>query len=229
MAETKRTSKKKTTTDGKSSKNTNTAKNKKSGKSSADTAAKRAVAEAEKGSGMISTRAICALITLVLFVLFAVMAFNPEGALPEMIRSFLLGIFGKAAFYISIPALLWLFVILTLSRGRPVRMRSFSLIGFVLCCGCLSHFMTESVGFKSVIELYQQGISGVSAGLLCGGIAEVIRWLCGNILACIILSVVGIILLLAAMNMTIPSIVRAIHNRPRPEYDEEEELPPRPR
>ena len=227
MAETKRTSKKKTTTDGKSSKNTNTAKNKKSGKSPADTAAKRAVAEAEKGAGTISTRAICALVTLVLFVLFAVMAFNPEGALPEMIRSFLLGVFGKAAFYISIPGLLWLFVILTLSRGRPVRMRSFSLIGFVLCCGCLSHFLTESVGFKSVIELYQQGISGVSAGLLCGGIAEAIRWLCGNILACIILSVVGIILLLAAMNMTIPSIVRAIHNRPRPEY-EEEELPPRP-
>ena len=228
MAETKRTSNQKTTSSGKTPRKANTANNKKTAKASADTAAKRAVAEAEKGGGTISTRAICAMVVLALFILFAVMALNPEGALPEMIRSFLLGVFGKAAFYISIPGLLWLFVILTLSRGRPVRMRSFSLLGFVLCCGCLSHFMTESVGFKSVIELYQQGISGVSAGLLCGGIAEAIRWLCGDILACIILSLVGIILLLAAMNMTIPSIVRAIHNRPRPEYEEEEELPPRP-
>ena len=230
MAETKRTSNKKPATGAKSSKSGNTA-SKKSSKA-AETAAKRAVAEAEKGSATISTRAICALVTLVLFVLFAVMAFNPEGALPELIRAFLLGIFGQAAFYISVPALAWLFIILVLSRGRPVRMRSFSLIGFVICCGCLSHFMSGSaqMGLETITvgQLYSQGVTGVSAGLLCGGVAEILRWLCGEILACIILSVAGIILLLAAMDLTIPSIVRAIHNRPRPEYDEEEDLPPRP-
>ena len=228
MAETKHSTKKKAVSTGKSKKVDNSARNKKTTKSSGDTAAKRAVAQAENGGGMISTRAICAIVVLALLTLFSVMALNPAGALPEMIRSFLLGIFGKAAFYISIPALLWLFVILVLSRGRPVRIRSFSLIGFVVCCGCLSHYMMASVGFQSVIELYQQGIHGISAGLLCGGIAELIRWLCGDILACIILSLTGIILLLTTMNMTIPSIVRAIHNRPRPEYDEEEEQPPRP-
>ena len=229
MAETKRTSNKKTTSAGKPTKNSNTAKNKKTAKSSAETAAMRAVAEAEKGSGTIPARAICALVTLALFILFAVMAFNPEGALPELIRSFLLGIFGQAAFYISVFALAWLFVILTLSRGRPVRMRSFSLIGFVICCGCLSHFMSEACGsYQSVSVLYRQGVTGAGAGLLCGGIAELLGWLCGNILACIILCVAGVILLLAAMNLTIPSIVRAIRNRPRPEIEEEEELPPRP-
>ena len=230
MAERKRTTNKKATSTGKSSKSGSAAKSKTTKKTSAETAAKRAVAEAEKGSATISTRAICAIVTLGLFVLFTVMAFNPQGVLLPFIWPILLGIFGKAAFYISVPALLWLFVILTLSRGRPVRMRCFSLIGFVICCGCLSHFMTQNIqlpgGFKSVTELYQQGISGFSAGCLCGGIAEVIRWLCGDILACIIFSLTGVILLLAAMNMTIPSIVRAINNRPRPEYDEEEELPP---
>ena len=231
MAETKPTSNKKSASAGKSPKSVKAADHKKANKSSSSTAAMRAVAEAEKGGGTISTRALCAIATLVLFVLFTVMAFNPEGALPELIRAFLLGVFGKAAFYISVPALLWLFVILALSRGRPVRMRSFSLIGFVLCCGCLSHFMTEMIelpgGFKSVTELYQQGVTGVSAGLLCGGIAEIFRWMFGNVLSCIILSVVGIILLLAAMDLTIPSIIRAINNRPRPEIDEQEELPPR--
>ena len=232
MAETKRSTNKKSTSTGKSAKKSTTGKGKKTTKTSTDTAAMRAVADAEKGGTMISTRAICALVTLVLFILFAVMAFNPEGALPELIRSFLLGIFGKAAFYISVPGLLWLFVILTLSHGRPVRLRSFSLIGFVLCCGCLSHFMIDPIampgGVKVLGELYHRGINGVSAGLICGGIAELLRWLCGNILTCIILSVAGIILLLSAMNLTIPSIIRAIHNRPRPEFEEEEELPPRP-
>ena len=232
MAETKRSTNKKSSSAGRSAKKAATGKGKKTTKTAADTAAMRAVADAEKGGTMISTRAICALVTLVLFVLFAVMAFNPEGALPELIRSFLLGIFGKAAFYISVPGLLWLFVILTLSHGRPVRLRSFSLIGFILCCGCLSHFMIDPVampaGVRVLAELYQRGVNGASAGLICGGIAELLRWLCGNILTCIILSVAGIILLLAAMNLTIPSIVRAIHNRPRPEFDEEEELPPRP-
>ena len=232
MAETKRSTNKKSASTGNNAKRSAAAKGKKAVKPATDTAAMRAVADAEKGGAMISTRAICALVTLVLFILFTVMAFNPEGALPELIRSFLLGIFGKAAFYISVPGLLWLFVILTLSRGRPVRLRSFSLIGFVICCGCLSHFMIDPIampaGVKVLSELYQRGISGASAGLLCGGIAEILRWLCGNVLTCIILSVTGIILLLAAMNLTIPSIVRAIHNRPRPEFEEEEELPPRP-
>ena len=229
MAETKRSNNSKAAAKEKSVKSKAVKKEKKP--QQADSAAMRAVAEVENGGTMISSRAICAIVTLVLFVLFAVMAFKPEGALPELIRSFLLGVFGKAVFYISIPALLWLFVILTFSHGRPVRLRSFSLIGFVLCCGCLSHFITEAIGLpggiKTVTELYQRGISGVSAGLICGGVAEILRWLCGNILACIILSVAGILLLLAAMELTIPSIVRAIHNRPRPE-PEEEALPPRP-
>ena len=236
MAEKKRSSNKKTATAasaGKSGKGSKTAKNTNSAKAVSNTAAKRAVAEAEKGGTWISTRAVCAIISFALFVLFAVIMLKPEGALLELVYSFLLGIFGKAAFYISVPALLWLFVILTLSKGRPVRLRCFSLIGFVFACGCLSHFMIQSVslpaGYKAISALYRGGISGTTAGFLCGGLAECLRWLCGNVLSCIILSVSAVLLLLAAMSLTIPSIVRAIQNRPRPEYEEEEdEIPPRP-
>ena len=135
MAETKRTSNKTSTSAGKSGKGGKTAKSSKSSNAASNTAAKRAVAEAEKGGSWISTRAICAIVTLVLFVLFAVILLKPEGALLKLFYSFLLGIFGKAAFYISVPALLWLFIILALSRGQPVRLRSFSLIGFVFMCG----------------------------------------------------------------------------------------------
>ena len=226
MAEKKRTSNKKTASSaaakgGKSGKSKNT-------KKTAETAAMRAVAEAEQGGTWISSRAICAIVTLVLFVLFTVILLKPEGALLELVYAFLLGIIGKAAFYISIPALLWLFLILITSRGRPVMLRSFSLIGFVLVCGCLSDFMMTSgilpSGFKAVSALYKGGISGTAAGVLCGGVASILRWLCGNAFSCILLSVSGVILLLTSMNMTIPSIVRAIRNRPRPEFEEEEEV-----
>ena len=226
MAEKKRTSNQKPNPAAtKSSKN---GKNTKSKKTTAETAAMRAVEEAERGGATVSSRAICAIVTLVLFVLFTVILLKPEGALLEFIYSFLLGIIGKAAFYISVPALLWLFLILITSRRKPVMQRSFCLIGFVLICGCLSDFMMASsalpAGFKAVSALYTGGINGNTAGLLCGGIASILRWLCGNAFSCILLSVASIILLLTSMNLTIPSIIRAIHNRPRPEPEEEEDV-----
>ena len=223
MAEKKRTSNKKTASSA--AKSSKSGKNIKGKKTGTETAAMRAVAEAEQGGGWISSRAICAIIVLVLFVLFTVILLKPEGALLELVYAFLLGIIGKAAFYISVPALLWLFLILITSRGRPVMMRSFSLIGFVLVCGCLSDFMMASGSFIGISALYKGGISGNTAGVLCGGVASILRWLCGNAFSCILLSIGGIILLLTSMNMTIPSIVRAIHNRPRPEPEEEEEMP----
>ena len=64
MAETKRSTNKKSTSTGKSAKKSTTGKGKKTTKTSTDTAAMRAVADAEKGGTMISTRAICALVTL---------------------------------------------------------------------------------------------------------------------------------------------------------------------
>ena len=221
MAEKKRTSNKKTASSaakgGKSGKNIKS-------KNSAETAAMRAVAEAEQGGAWISSRAICAIVVLALFVLFTVILLKPEGALLELVYAFLLGIIGKAAFFISVPALLWLFLILITSRGKPVKLRCFCLIGFVLVCGCLSDFMMSSTGVMGISALYKGGINGNAAGVLCGGIASVLRWLCGNAFSCILLSVGGIILLLTSMNMTIPSIVRAIRNRPRLEVEEEEEI-----
>ena len=151
MAEKKRTSNKKTASSaakgGKSGKNIKS-------KNSAETAAMRAVAEAEQGGTWISSRAICAIVVLALFVLFTVILLKPEGALLELVYAFLLGIIGKAAFFISVPALLCLFLILITSRGKPVKLSCFCLIGFVLVCGCLSDFMMSSTGVIVISALY---------------------------------------------------------------------------
>ena len=70
MAEKKRTSNKKTASSA--AKSSKSGKNIKGKKTGTETAAMRAVAEAEQGGGWISSRAICAIIVLVLFVLFTV-------------------------------------------------------------------------------------------------------------------------------------------------------------
>ena len=49
------------------------------------------------------------------------------------------------------------------------------MVAFVLLCGCISHLTlvpeTREVSFKSILALYQQGVSGQSGGILCGVLA----------------------------------------------------------
>ena len=55
---------------------------------------------------------VAALVCILLGVLFGVMAFNSEGALLQVVKSVVVGLIGQAAFYFSVPALLYLFAAL---------------------------------------------------------------------------------------------------------------------
>ena len=179
-----------------------------------------------KESGL-PPRYLWAAVSLGLFIMFLVMAVKPDGALLTLLRDFLFGIFGKAAFYFSIPALLYLFVILAFSGKQPVRLRSYCLIAFVLLCGCIHHLLvnnqTFAGGFDVVAGLYDAGIRGISGGLFCGTVAIALYSGLGSILSYIIFSVAAVLTLLAAMKITLPSIIRAIQNRPRDDWEDEEE------
>ena len=170
-------------------------------------------------------RAVWAVLSLGLFVLFLFMGINHEGALLRVLYSLMAGLIGKVGFYFSIPALLYLFVILISSKNRPVRMRCICLFSFVLICSCIHHLAVNNQtfvgGFKLIPDLYVGGISGTSGGLICGLLAMLVRWACGNGFTYVIFILGGIFTLLASMKITIPSIIRAIQNRPRDEWDEE--------
>ena len=170
-------------------------------------------------------RAVWAVLSLGLFVLFLFMGINPEGALLRVIYSLLTGLIGKVGFYFSIPALLYLFIILISSKDRPIRMRCVCLFSFVLICSCIHHLAVNNQmlvgGFKLIPDLYVGGISGTSGGLICGLIAMLVRWACGNGFTYVLFILGGIFTLLASMKITIPSIIRAIQNRPRDEWDDE--------
>ena len=171
---------------------------------------------------------IIAIISLALFILFLVISINPEGALLKVIQSFVLGMIGQAGFYFSIPALLYLFVIQIFGRKTTaVPMRSICLIAFVLLCGSIYHLAVQTQGmaegFALIGDLYSGGAEGITGGVICGGIAMALRWACGTPLAYVILILLAVLTLLGAMQITIPSLIRAIANRPRDDWEDEEE------
>ena len=175
----------------------------------------------------IPVRAITAVTCLVLFILFLVIFLKPDGVLVEKVfLPFVLGMIGNVAFYVSIPGLLYLFTIQAFSGKRPILLRSVCLISFVLICGCISQLSLPTAGLPTglsiLVALFQGGAAGTTAGLLCGGVALLLQWLCGTAISYIILIVAALFTLLAAFQITIPSIIRAIENRPRADWEDEE-------
>ncbi len=181
----------------------------------------------DQKSQQIPIRLITSVCFLALFVLFLVIFFQPEGALTKLIETFIHGLIGRAGFIISIPALLYLFFIHAFSGKRPVRMRTICLACFVLICGSVAHLALDNQGLPSglalISELYMGGVSGTTGGIVCGGIAMLLCLLCGTVLSYIALIIAAVFTLLGAMQITVPSIIRAIQNRPRAQWEETEE------
>ena len=161
-----------------------------------------------------------------LFVLFLIISLNQEGALTGLICNLLYGMVGVAGFIISIPVLLYLFFIHAFSGKRPVKMRTICLIGFVLICGCLHHLFSNpeiSTGLAMFGDLYEKGTYS-SGGIICGSLVILLNYLLNPWITGILLVVGAVFTLLAGMQITIPSIIRAIQNRPRADWEDEEPI-----
>ena len=170
---------------------------------------------------------LIAAVSILLFALFVVISVNPDGKLLELIQSAVLGLVGQGGFYFAIPGLLYLFVIHTFGRKNAPTMRSVCTLIFVFLCGCIYHLAVQeqetATGFALIGELFTGGVEGRTGGVLCGGAAMLLRWLCGNTLAFVFCVFFAVLTLLGAMNITIPSIIRAIANRPKDDYAEDED------
>lgn len=175
----------------------------------------------------ISNSFMIAFLSLAMFVLFTIISINPDGALLAFIQSVILGLVGQAGFYFLIPTFLYLFVIHTFSRRSSVKMRSICVVSFAFLCGVIFHLAVQPGdmvgGIEMIIDLYQGGIRGNTGGILCGGFAQLLRWACGAALSLLLSSVAAVLTLLGAMQITVPSIIRAIANRPRDDWEEEDD------
>ena len=203
-----------------------------SGRKASSTAKSGKTTASGKEPLILPARVIIAALSLILFVLFIIMLLNPEGALVKLLLNFITGLIGRASFVVAIPALLYLFIIQAFSGMRPVKMRSICLISFVLLCGCISHLTLNpdglGEGWKLIGALYQGGAGNYTGGLICGGFAMLIQWLCGTIISFILFIVAAVLTLLASFQITLPSIIRAIQNRPRAQWEDEEQREPQP-
>ena len=188
---------------------------------------KKSVGTPSAKKTQIPVRLISSVVFIALFACSLISFFFPEGIVPQLFNGLIHGLIGQTGFIIAIPALLFLFYVHAFSGKRPVKMRTVCLICFVLICGCISHLSMNIIklpnGISLLTELYTGGIDGTTGGLVCGGLAMIIKGLCGGILSYIVLILAGIFTLLGGMQITIPSIIRAVQNRPRSEFEEEEE------
>ncbi len=170
---------------------------------------------------------VTAIVSLILFVLFLVTCIKPDGLVLRAINNLLTGLIGKAAFYFSVPALLYLFIINVFGRRTAVTMRSVCTVLFVLFCGCIYHLAVQTQGIASGLaifpDLYLSGIEGRGGGVICGGFAILLRSAFGNVISYIIIGISAVLTLLGAMEITVPSLIRAIINRPKDDWEEEEQ------
>ena len=127
------------------------------------------VKQSEEQKLNIPLRYTCAALCLILFVLFLVILLNSEGAVTKLFYDGILAIFGHVAYYVSIPALLYLFFIQAFSGKRPVLMRSICLGSFVVICGMFQEMVvltgTDVKHIASFGELWNGGISWRSSAL----------------------------------------------------------------
>ena len=133
----------------------------------------------------IPPRIISASVMGILFVLFLVTWMEPNGWFIRFFYNVARGMFGQAAFYMAIPGFLLMFYIHAFSGKKPILMRSICLGVFMLCFGCIAHwwgiyyFQNDYVlgsGFQWVKDIYRGGVSGMTGGLICGGLTELMLW-----------------------------------------------------
>ena len=84
-------------------------------------------------------RLVSSLVLLALAIFFVFILFGSDGALITLFESVILGLIGRTSLVVSIPVLLYLFIIHAFSGRRPIKFRTVCLLIFVFLCGCLSH------------------------------------------------------------------------------------------
>ncbi len=175
----------------------------------------------------ISSGVTAGIICLFLFVLFVLILLKSEGALLMVAKSIILGFIGEAGLLFFTPVFLYIACINLFGRKMAVRMRSICAVLFAFSCGVIYHLIVSSLsvadGIEVIPQLFTGGATGRTGGIFCGGLAILLEWACGTALSYLITISTAVLAMLGAMQITIPSIIRAIANRPRPDWEEDED------
>ena len=177
-------------------------------------------------------REVGAVVCLLLAFFAAFGYFNVHALFIDFFVGLLKGLFGYG-FWLAPPMLLVAAYVLGFHRGRPVRLRLWCTLLLPVVLGAILHVILfhEDVNwsFQLFSQLWASGREMASGGAISGALAFVFIQVFSKIGSMVIL-VVGVLLMaLTAVNRTVVDIVDAIRNRPRVEYDPDEDWPEPPR
>ena len=197
------------------------AKNSKNAKKSKPAQGKKKPADEPKPS----RRWIGALVCLVLFLISVLSCLNIKSIFTNLWATVMRGLFGVTAFYVLPFSLIMMAAILLLHRDRPIRARLICAVMMAVCIGALAHLVsgTELSWSKGLLSALWKSGSDTGGGVICGFIAMALEKCITKIGGAILLTAGLLVCILYALNMTIPSIVKAIQNRPRLEPEEKPE------
>ena len=131
-----------------------------------------------KGDAAFPLRYAVAWACAIVLLIFASVLFTEDGVILQWLVSVVTGLFGRKFYYISIPALCILIWIQVFSRGQKVRARSFCMVHFVFISGCLTHlidnYQLETKGLAQFAERYTTGQAGLTGGIICGFLTDIL-------------------------------------------------------
>ena len=173
-------------------------------------------------------REVGAVVCLLLAFFAAFGYFDVHALFIDFFVGLLKGLFGYG-FWLAPPVLLVASYILGFHRGRPVRLRLWCTLLLPLVFGCILHLFLFKTDLNWSFELFKQfwtsGRAMESGGAISGVLSVVFILVFSKIGSIIIFIVLALLMLMVAFNRTIVQIVDAIRNRPRREYDPEEDWP----
>lgn len=185
--------------------------------------ASRNVKKAEKKQPRPIRREVGAIVCLLLAILSILCCFRLDATVLNLLTKLFRGLIG-AGFYILPFSFFMSFLILMLHDGRPVALRVTCTFITAALAGALVHLVGGSFEaaweWSVITELWTGGIDGTAGGVLAGGAASALAALISRIGAVIVILIGMFLSLITSLNMTVSSIITAIKNRPRAEYDE---------
>ena len=226
MADTKKKS-----TSGKRTSNTSSAR---SGTSSSRSTGSRTAQSSKKTPAKPKPfrREVGAVVCLLLAFFAAFGYFNIHALFIDFFVGLLKGLLGYG-FWFTPPALLVAAYVLAFHRGRPVRLRLCCTLLLPMVLGCIFHlflFKEEPVWSMELFsQFWTSGRALESGGAVSGVLAFVFVQVFSKVGSIVIFIVGALLMLLAAFNRTVVGLVDAARNRPKAEYEPDENWPEPPR
>lgn len=173
-------------------------------------------------------REVGAVVCLLLAFFAAFGYFDIHALFIDFFVGLLKGLFGYG-FWLMPPALLAASYILAFHRGRPVRLRLCCTLLLPMVIGCILHlflFRKEAAwGIELFSQLWESGQVLESGGAVSGVLAFVFVQVFSKIGSIVIFIVGALLMLLAVFNRTVVELVDAARNRPKVEYEPDEDWP----